>query len=611
MEKTRMNSWSKVIFSLAVAAFFTTLLPASEPVRKWRTKKGGEIMAKWDMANSTKSKIRLIRKLNGEAWNAEFDDLSDEDQRYVEERLKQERGIEITGVQPSDTDSEESDSYPEKPSRKIAFLVGTNEYDNLPKWEQLNWCVNDIRAVHKRLKEIGFADEDIISLENPTDTKIETGLKKLEEKIDEKDPKGTLVFLFFSGHGKNIKKESYYCPKNINKTHDLPHKVSVNDIIERIGEKQAFLKYFVFDMCRDSGDTPELVTLPKRTMVSFACCDGEKSAEVSELGHGLFCHFLLEGLRGNADTNADGRITLLELSDYISEKAEQKVDDFNKKAGGGLTLQHPEPKVNLGRVTHYPFLTFKEYGVKRTKKVDGIDYTFCWCPAGEVDIKDDLFTLTSLRDNRSAGTVNLPGFWILESEVTQQMWQSIMDESRETVKQRFSSNKHSSKDQTIDDPNAPMGCVSFEEARTFCNRLGNCLSEQVELPDQAKWTHASSSGVEGGYSNKINEMAWFFDNSGLTMHKVKTRLPNAWGIYDMFGNVAEWCKDDYDGTSKDKVTKGGGWISNGTYCTPGSNKPVSLKDNLPYLGFRPVLIPTGNEFLEGYLNSDPRLLQVQ
>jgi Sulfatase-modifying factor enzyme 1/KAP family P-loop domain len=126
----------------------------------------------------------------------------------------------------------------------------------------------------------------------------------------------------------------------------------------------------------------------------------------------------------------------------------------------------------------------------------------------------------------------------------------------------------------------PVETVSWFDAVKFCNKLSKKLklaevykideeNEQVEklpskkgvrLPTEEEWEHACRAGTTGDRYGEIEEIAWFEDNSEGATHPVGLKKPNALGLYDMLGNVWEWCSDRYDKEESDRVLRGGSWF---------------------------------------------------
>lgn len=133
---------------------------------------------------------------------------------------------------------------------------------------------------------------------------------------------------------------------------------------------------------------------------------------------------------------------------------------------------------------------------------------------------------------------------------------------------------------TLADPNKPVDSVTWMDAIEFCNKLSgisaltpcyildneheiifNPESNGYRLPVEAEWEYACKAGTTGHRYGKIDEIAWYKENSGGHSHEVGTLKPNDWGIYDMLGNVWEWCNDIYDERvyGSYRIIRGGGW----------------------------------------------------
>jgi len=164
-------------------------------------------------------------------------------------------------------------------------------------------------------------------------------------------------------------------------------------------------------------------------------------------------------------------------------------------------------------------------------------------------------------------------FLLGQTEVTQAQWQAVMGSNPS----RFSGN-----------PNHPVEQVSWNDAQEFCRRLSQKTGMAFRLPTEAEWEYACRSGTTAAYSfgndaSRLREHAWFEDNSGGSTKPVATRKPNAWGLYDMHGNVWEWCSDRY-GTypsgaaidpqgprsGKGRVLRGGSWWFPSNRCRASS-----------------------------------------
>jgi len=141
-------------------------------------------------------------------------------------------------------------------------------------------------------------------------------------------------------------------------------------------------------------------------------------------------------------------------------------------------------------------------------------------------------------DERPLHGVTLSDFYIGKYEVTQKQWQLIMGNNPSNFK----------------GDNLPVVDVSWNDVQEFILRLNKATGKQYRLPTEAEWEYACRGGVQSANykysgSNNPNDVAWYNDNSLGIMHPVGTKLPNELGIYDMSGNVWEWCQDRYDAYS--------------------------------------------------------------
>ncbi|MDO4551589.1 MAG: SUMF1/EgtB/PvdO family nonheme iron enzyme [Planctomycetia bacterium] len=180
-------------------------------------------------------------------------------------------------------------------------------------------------------------------------------------------------------------------------------------------------------------------------------------------------------------------------------------------------------------------------GERKVLEHDGIKYAFRYCPAGTFTMgtPDMEYGVGGiLPGNGLCDVVLTRGFWMLETEVTQAMWKSVMGENPASVKRE----------------DLPVDCVNREQIIVFCHRLSDKLGRTFCLPTEAQWEYACRTGTSdetaweracrqrenlGVHANDLNSIAWYKDNSGGQPHPVAGKQANAWGLYDMHGNVFE------------------------------------------------------------------------
>ena len=203
-------------------------------------------------------------------------------------------------------------------------------------------------------------------------------------------------------------------------------------------------------------------------------------------------------------------------------------------------------------------------------------------------------------NEKPAHRVTLSSFFLGETEVTQALWLAVMG---------YNPSKFQGADR-------PVEKVSWEDCQMFISKLNSLMGKSFRLPTEAEWEFAARGGNKSmGYkysgSNDLSVVAWYKSNSGKETHAVKTKAPNELGIYDMNGNVREWCldkMDDYKSSSQTNpmsassgsyhVLRGGGWCNNADACRVSSRYDLTLDSRYGDLGLRLALSP------HNYLNQN-------
>ena len=176
--------------------------------------------------------------------------------------------------------------------------------------------------------------------------------------------------------------------------------------------------------------------------------------------------------------------------------------------------------------------------------------------------------------------VTLSSYSIGKTEVTQALWQAVMGKSVSQIASENGWNTYGV------GSNYPMYYISYEDCQTFIRKLNALTGKNFRLPTEAEWEFAArggnkSQGFKYSGSKKIDNVAWYKNNSSSTTHPVATKAPNELGIYDMSGNVYEWCNDWYSSSyytsasqtnptgpnlGLDIVVRGGCWSVNAGCC---------------------------------------------
>ena len=300
------------------------------------------------------------------------------------------------------------------------------------------------------------------------------------------------------------------------------------------------------------------------------------------------------------DVNCDGYVTIGDVTALIDYLLGGEVGTFSAtnadtNRSGSVSISDVTMLIDylLGGIDLNPPVT-------ETFTVNGVTFTM-------VAVEGGTFTMGATAEQGSdaydreypAHQVTLLGYCIGQTEVTQALWLAVMG-SNPSV---FNGGKYGTNLQR------PVEWVTWYDCQTFITKLNEMTGKTFRLPTEAEWEFAARGGnLSQGYkyagSNDVNEVAWYWDNipsqsyvnAGYGTQTVATKAPNELGLYDMSGNVTEWCQDWYGSYSSSpstnptgpasgslRVGRGGSWVSDAGFCRVscrGSYSPSGKGNNL-------------------------------
>ncbi|MGD9036179.1 MAG: formylglycine-generating enzyme family protein [Syntrophobacterales bacterium] len=223
----------------------------------------------------------------------------------------------------------------------------------------------------------------------------------------------------------------------------------------------------------------------------------------------------------------------------------------------------------------YPYISFAESSTPTAgqiwkEPVTGME--FVWVPGGCYEMGCGDWTGDCYRDEKPLHEVCVDGFWMGKTEVTQGQWKQLMGDNPAAFKKG---------------DNYPFENAIWAEIEKFIMKLSSSPTGayKYRLPTEAEWEYACRSGGKpekyaGG--SDLDQVAWYRGNSNRSTHAVATKAPNGFGLFDMNGNVHEWCADSYNGHAyrthkrdnplyKEKMTRlkvyrGGSWNSKSKFA---------------------------------------------
>ncbi len=237
-----------------------------------------------------------------------------------------------------------------------------------------------------------------------------------------------------------------------------------------------------------------------------------------------------------------------------------------------------------------PSVVLSFFGSK-TFTVKGVSFTMIPVEGGTFQMGATPEQKKPLDNEKPVHSVTLSSYYIGETEVTQALWEAVMGNNPSRFK--GSSN--------------PVENVSWNDCQEFISKLNSITGQRFRLPTEAEWEYAARGGNKSrGYKysgrNNIFDVAWYGVNSRNKTHPVKTKQPNELGIYNMSGNVWEWCQDWFDDYSSspqtnptgassgsDRVNRGGSWYDYARYCRVAYRSGITPGRRCDDLGLRLVL----------------------
>ncbi len=226
--------------------------------------------------------------------------------------------------------------------------------------------------------------------------------------------------------------------------------------------------------------------------------------------------------------------------------------------------------------------------VKKTYTVNGVSFNMVQVDGGTFTMGATSEQESPYNDEKPAHQVTLSSYMIGETEVTQELWQAVMGSNPSY----FGGAKY------------PVEEVSWDDCQEFIKKLNQLTDGHFRLPTEAEWEFAARGGNRSkktqyaGGSN-LGSVAWYEGNSGNTTHDVATKSPNELGLYDMSGNVWEWCQDWYGSYSSSaqtnptgpssgscRVLRGGSWLNNARRCRVATRDRGAPSYRDDYLGLR-------------------------
>jgi len=530
-------------------------------------------------------------------------------------------------------------------------------------------------------EKVWYFSDDSIEVNGMTTRPTRSNLRKVLNELSQGSPlsETDTVWFFFAGHGILHDGVDYLMPSDGNPDDLADTAISTNFVLQRLRNCGAGNIVLALDACRNQvrrdgrgrsgmgigGQTVTEANKVADTICFSACSPNEFSHEPDDLQHGAFTYALVEGL------GIQGKCATVEkLSDYLKHrvpvlaKAKQtprvaidpiekghlilmpkyaskhdlatlKNDAHRAERLGNLsearllwrrvlavdgtdsdafmaievlaikTQSMPQPNLsdsqklatgNQRQASSQP--TAEESKVLSLDCGNGVMLDLVRIPAGSFKMGSDAYDR-----EKPIYDVMLKEFWMGKYAVTQQQWQAVMG----TNPSNFQGE------------NLPVEKLSWHDARTFCQKLSKKTGKEVRLPTEAEWEYACRAGTNTAYAfgSTLTPNQANFGNQKRTVD-VDSFAPNAWGLYQMHGNVWEWCLDEYhenysaksDRLKKNgdeawgdlnvhkedkrlRLLRGGSWVSDPDNCRSACRVIIHADGRSYSFGFRVACLARG------------------
>lgn len=549
---------------------------------------------------------------------------------------------------------------PASAEKRVALVIGNAAYKSGP----LVNPVNDARAIANRLRSLGF---DIVLRENLKQREIGGVYREFRSKI----APGGVALVFYAGHGVQFKGQNYFpaTDADISSEEDVPlQSLNLGNLLDNMEEAKAGVSLVFLDACRDNPFARRFrsasrglakVEAASGTLIHYAtrpgsvASDGEgKNGTYTEalLGQmsepGVPVELMLKRVANTVVAKTNGKqepwvegslrgdfyfrsvvsatsgaapqqampvdLTAVEISFWESIKNSADAEDFQAyldKYPNGQFVALAERRVKKNPAKREGTTSTPEVEPGKILKDCADCPEMIFVPAGS-------FEMGGAGDNeKPTHRVILKGFALGKTEVTQGQWRALTGNNPS----HFSS--------CGDD--CPVEKVTWEEAQDFARKLSQTTGKIYRLPSEAEWEYACRAGGKQTYcggettdgvawtGNSVG-ISWFASSSGNKTHAVARKQANAWGLYDMSGNVWEWTEDcwnaSYSGAPGDgsawtrgdcgkRVLRGGSWLNPPQVAGSAVRSRMDTTDGNYIIGFRVA------RTLEQELNQPIRIVQ--
>ena len=463
--------------------------------------------------------------------------------------------------------------------RRVALVIGNGGYGEAP----LKNPPTDARAMAKALESCGFKVSLVV---NANRVEMFKAVRDFGERIQG----GGVGLFYYAGHGMQVKGSNYLIPVgvDINNEDEVPvQALDVNAVLSKMDSAKNRLNLLILDACRNNPFARSFrsanrglsqMEAPSGSFLAFATAPGSTASDGEGGQNGLYTQHLLKAMQQRG-LKVEEVFKQVRIEVKKASRDQQVPWDSSSLTGEFYFRTEDDPvPAGLGSAP------VKAPVVTPAYHQNQLGMTFSEIPTGT-------FTMGGSGSNEQPRhTVSVTSFWLGRTVVTQAQWKAVMGNAPSKFK----------------GDELPVEQVSWEDAQRFIAALNAKQSDRsYRLPTEAEWEYACRAGTTGETYGDLDAIAWFSSNSGKTTHPVGQKQANNFGLYDMLGNVWQWCEDNghdnYQGAPTDgsvwqgrdsrRVFRGGSWFRASRDLRSASRLVVGQTFRGFDVGFRLVCVP--------------------
>ncbi len=457
------------------------------------------------------------------------------------------------------------------PEQRVALVIGNSAYKNAP----LRNPANDATDISHALRRLGF---QVTVLRNANQRKMKTSIRKFGKQLS----KGGVGLFYYAGHGMQVEGRNYLIPVGANIETESEAKYEAVDAGRVLGQMEDAgnnLNIIILDACRNNPFTRSFrsadkglakMDAPTGSILAYATSPGNVAADGGGR-NGLYTEKLLRHMQTpgmdlpHLFMHVRKEVVAATNRQQVPWESSSLIGDFSFVPGRGIEVARKQPeKMKTVPVAMVP----KQSGpnpANRDRIRNSIGQEFVYTKPGTFMMGSPPDEPGRNLDERQHQVTLTKGFFIQTTEVTQGQWRKVMGNNP-------SSFKSCGED-------CPVERISWRGALAFIMKLNRKEgTNRYRLPTEAEFEYAARAGNTtsffcGDSGDCIYEYGWYNSNSGTKSHPVGQKLANAWDLYDMHGNVWEWCQDWYKknyppgsvtdptgpSTGWKRVARGGSW----------------------------------------------------